>query len=139
MLAGASIIYGAGMLELGMTFSPAQYVADDEIIRMLCRILRGIPTDDEHLAVDIIKEVGCGGEFLSHPHTFQNLKHNAFPELIDRDDRDTWNLMGKKTLICSSREKAIDIIENHKIPELPCAEKLSELIRDAEKEFGIAK
>ncbi len=110
MLAGANMIYGAGMLELGMTFSPAQYVADDEIIRMLSRILRGIPTDDEHLAVDIIKEVGCGGEFLSHPHTFQNLRHNIFPEMIDRDDRETWNMMGKKTLAASAREKAIDII-----------------------------
>ena len=58
MLAGANIIYGAGMLELGMTFSYSQYVADDEIVRMLSRILRGIPSDDEHLAVDIIKEVG---------------------------------------------------------------------------------
>ena len=127
------------MLELGMTFSYSQYVADDEIVRMLSRILRGIPTDDEHLAVDIIKEVGCGGEFLSHPHTFQNLKHNIFPNIIDRDDRDTWNLMGKKTLIGRAREKAIDIIENRRIPELPCADKLSELIRDAEKEFGVTK
>ena len=127
------------MLELGMTFSYSLYVADDEIVRMLSRILRGIPTDDEHLAVDIIKEVGCGGEFLSHPHTFQNLKHNIFPNIIDRDDRDTWNLMGKKTLIGSAREKAIDIIENRRIPELPCADKLSELIRDAEKEFGVTK
>ena len=127
------------MLELGMTFSYSQYVADDEIVRMLSRILRGIPTDDEHLAVDIIKEVGCGGEFLSHPHTFQNLKHNIFPNIIDRDDRDTWNLMGKKTLIGSAREKDIDIIENRRIPELPCADKLNELIRDAEKEFGVTK
>ena len=139
MLAGANMIYGAGMLELGMTFSPAQYVADDEIIRMLSRILRGIPTDDEHLAVDIIKEVGCGGEFLSHPHTFQNLRHNIFPEMIDRDDRETWNMMGKKTLAASAREKAIDIIENRRIPELPCAAQLTQLIADAEKEFGVTE
>ena len=127
------------MLELGMTFSPSQYVADNEIIRMLSRILRGVPTDDEALAVDIIKNVGVGGEFLSHPHTFQNLKENIFPDLIDRDDRATWEIMGKKTFSGSAREKAIDIMENHKVPELPCADKLSELIRDAEKEFGVIK
>lgn len=139
MLAGANIIYGAGMLDLGMTFSYTQYVADDEIVRMLSRILRGIPTDDEHLAVDIIKEVGIGGEFLSHPHTFQNLKHNIFPTMIDRDDRDTWGLMGKKTLMDSAKEKAIDIIENREIPALPCADQLTQLIADAEKEFGVTK
>ena len=139
MLAGANIIYGAGMLELGMTFSYRQYVADNEIIRMLSRILAGIPTDDTHLAVDIIKEVGSGGEFLSHPHTFQNLKHNIFPDLIDREDRTTWNMMGAKTFSGSANQRAIEILENHKVASLPCADQLTALIRDAEKEFGVIK
>lgn len=139
MLAGANIIYGAGMLELGMTFSYSQYVADNEIIRMLSRILRGVPTDDEHLAVDIIKEVGVGGEFLSHSHTFQNLKHNIFPDMIDRDDRATWNLMGSETFGSRADKRAIEILENHKVPALECADKLTDLIYDAEKEFGVRK
>lgn len=127
------------MLELGMTFSYRQYAADNEIIRMLSRILSGIPTDDEHLAVDIIKEVGNGGEFLSHPHTFQNLKHNVFPDMIDRKDRATWNLMGAKTFSGSANQRAIEILETHKVPMLDCADKLTALINDAEKEFGVIK
>lgn len=127
------------MLELGMTFSYGQYVADNEIIRMLSRILKGIPTDDEHLAVDIIKEVGCGGEFLSHTHTFENLNHNIFPDMIDREDRATWNLMGSETFSGRAQQRAIEILENHKVPCLECADKLTALIHDAEKEFGIAE
>ena len=135
MLAGASIIYGAGMLELGMTFSYGQYVADNEIIRLVKRLLRGIHTDDEHLAVDIIKEVGIGGEFLSHEHTFNHLNHNIFPEMIDREDRTTWQLMGSQTFSSRADEKAIEILEKHRVPELPCAEQLRQLIVDAEKEL----
>lgn len=139
MLAGANIIYGAGMLELGMTFGYGQYVADNEIIRMVRRILRGVPTDDEHLAIDVIRETGIGGEFLSNEHTFKNLKHNIFPDMIDRDDRATWELMGSKTFISRADEKAIEILETHKVPELPCAQQLRQLVLDAEKEFGVAK
>ena len=138
-LAGANVIYGLGMLELGITFDFGQLVIDNEIAMMIKHVVNGIEINDYNMAVDVIKEVGIGGEFLSHPHTFQNLRHNIFPNMIDRDDRDTWNLMGKQTLIGSAREKAIDIIENRKIPELPCADQLTQLINDAEKEFGVTK
>ncbi len=33
-LAGANTLYGAGMLELGMTFSMEQLVIDNDIIKM---------------------------------------------------------------------------------------------------------
>ena len=36
-LAGANLIYGAGMLEAGMTFSFGQLVIDDEIAAMVPR------------------------------------------------------------------------------------------------------
>lgn len=139
MLAGANIIYGAGMLELGMTFGYGQYVADNEIIRMVRRLLQGIPTDDEHLAVDIIRDVGIGGEFLSHQHTFENLRHNIFPAMIDRDDRATWELMGAETFSGRADEKAIEILETHRVPALPCSAQLRQLVIDAEKELGVTK
>ena len=127
------------MLELGMTFSYRQYAADNEIVRMLSRILRGVPTEDTALAVDIIKEVGVGGEFLSHGHTFQNMKENIFPDMIDRDDRATWEMMGNKTFSSSANQRVLDILENHTVPALPCADQLTALIHDAEKEFGVIK
>jgi trimethylamine--corrinoid protein Co-methyltransferase len=52
------MIYGAGMLEAGMTFSLGQLVIDDEISAMVKRIVGGISVERELMGVDLIKKVG---------------------------------------------------------------------------------
>ncbi|MBW2632927.1 MAG: trimethylamine methyltransferase family protein, partial [Deltaproteobacteria bacterium] len=68
-LAGANLIYGAGMLEAGMTFSFGQLVMDDEIAAMVKRIVNGVSLDDELMGLDLIKKVGIGNNFLTQRHT----------------------------------------------------------------------
>ena len=53
-LAGANVIYGLGMLELGITFDFAQLVIDDEIAMMIKHVVKGIDVDDYYMAVDVI-------------------------------------------------------------------------------------
>ena len=43
---------------------------DAEMIRGIHRTLGGITVNDETLGLDVIHQVGPGGEFLSHKHTF---------------------------------------------------------------------
>ena len=43
----------AGMLESMLTVAPEQYVIDDEIIGMACKVLKGIEVDAEHLAAPL--------------------------------------------------------------------------------------
>ena len=50
-LAGANTIYGAGMLELGITFSMEQLVIETDIIKMVKKAMQGIPVSTETLAV----------------------------------------------------------------------------------------
>ena len=47
-------IYGAGMLDSGMSISLEQYVIDDEIIGAVRRSLDGIPVNDETLDLETI-------------------------------------------------------------------------------------
>ena len=81
------MIYGIGMLENGITWDYAQLVMEDDFMKMILKTCEGVLVDDEHLAVDVINEVGPGGEFISHMHTFQNFKHLSQPDakIIDRD------------------------------------------------------
>ena len=51
-LAGASLIYGAGMLESGMTCDLGQMVMDNEAIALIRKFVAGVSVDDETLAVD---------------------------------------------------------------------------------------
>ena len=90
-LAGANVIYGSGMLEMGITFDLAQLVIDNEIIGMAMRAVEGIQVNDETLAFDLIKKVGPGGHFVSARHTRRHMRSELYrPQLSDRGNRDKW-------------------------------------------------
>ena len=61
------------MLELGVTFSMEQLVIDNDIISMIKKAMDGIPVNDYTLAVDAIKEVGVGNDFIGHITTMDNM------------------------------------------------------------------
>lgn len=139
------MIYGIGMLENGITWDYAQLVMEDEMMKMILKTVEGVPVDDEHLAVDIINEVGPGGEFISHMHTFQNFKYLSQPSnIIDRNNYDGWLAQGGKDIVERSYEKAIDMMENGK-PKMPLPEDkktaLHKMLEEAEadKNEQIAK
>lgn len=109
MLAGANVIYGSGLVNSGMDFDLAQFVADNEIIRMLRSVQRGFAVNDKAIAVDAIREVGIGKDFLSHDTTLENMRLHPMPEFTDRDERGTWESRGKKIFIENCLEKALEI------------------------------
>ena len=129
------MIYGIGMLENGITWDYAQLVMEDEMMKMILKTCEGVPVDDEHLAVDVISEVGPGGEFISHMHTFQNFKHLSQPSnIIDRNNFDGWMALGGKDIVERSYEIAIDMLENQKVSDPLPEETQKELNRILEEE-----
>jgi trimethylamine--corrinoid protein Co-methyltransferase len=84
-LAGANLIYGMGMLEMGQVLSFSQMVMDDEFVAMIKRSIYGIEVNDELMAVDLIKKVGIGGNFLGQQHTLDHIEgEQVQADLIDR-------------------------------------------------------
>ena len=119
-LAGANLIYGAGMLEAGMTFSFGQLVIDDEIAAMVKRIICGISVEDELMGVDLIKKVGIGNNFLSQRHSLKYLEtEQVKATIIDRRMRGAWEKRGSKSLIQSANQKAVELLKTHKPAPLP--------------------
>jgi len=139
-LAGANLIYGLGMIEMGMTIDYGQLVMDNEFARMIKHTLQGIPVNDETLAVDVIREVGIGKDFLSHETTFKHMRSQSQPELIDRRMREDWLADGSKDLYQRALEEAKHILETHE-PD-PLSQEASTTIRsiveDAEAELGVS-
>lgn len=140
-LAGANLIYGLGMLEMGITFDFAQLVMDDEIVRMIQKCVEGISINEEEMAVAIIQQVGACGEFISHEHTFHHFKKQSQAKLIDRRMRDAWMAEGGKDLTERAYEEARYILKNHKPDPLPggVTETLREIVLDAEAEYGVIR
>lgn len=113
-LTGGNIIYGLGMLELGITFSFTQLLIDAEIVKMIKRVMQGIAVNDETLALEVIKAVGAGGNYLNQKHTRKYMKQEqSRVKLIDRRMRDRWMEKGGKSMADRARDEALQIKQNH--------------------------
>jgi len=134
-LAGANLIYGAGMLEAGMTFSFGQLVIDNEIAAMVKRIVNGVSLDDELMGVDLIKKVGIGNNFLTQRHTLKHLEtEQVQATIIDRRMRGAWEKRGSKSLIQSANQKAAELLTTHEPKPLPeeLIKELKRIVKSAE-------
>jgi trimethylamine--corrinoid protein Co-methyltransferase len=140
-LAGANLIYGLGMLEMGVTFSFSQLVIDSEFARMIKYAVNGLAVNDETLAVDVIHDIGIGKRFLEHEATFKHMRTQSTPELIDRSMREDWTKKGASDMVQRAREKAIHILETHQPDPLPdrIVTALDDIIETAENERVGAK
>jgi trimethylamine--corrinoid protein Co-methyltransferase len=139
-LAGANMIYGLGMVDMGMTLDFGQIVADNEFATMIKRLFLGIPVNDEELAVDLIKKVGAGGNFLTEMHTMNFMRRSQwYPEMIDRNVYAHWKEEGATDLAKRVNEEAKRILETHEPEPLPddTLKLLREIIDEAEKREGV--
>ena len=118
-LIGGNMIHDVGYLDSGLTSCMELMVASDEIIEMVKRILRGIPVTPETMALDVMEEVGPGGHFLEHDHTFNRFKEEIWrPKLIDRQNWENWNLSGAKRHGERVHDRVIEILEAETEPML---------------------
>jgi len=141
-MAGTNLIYGAGMLDSGLIFSYAQLVIDNDIFKMIRKVMQGMHIDDENLAVDIIKSVGPRGDFLMQEHTMKYMRTlPSAPNLIYRGNRENWLEAGAKGLAERAAEKASEILESHKPMPLSDAHKsaLRAIVEESEAEVAATK
>lgn len=134
---GSNIIYGMGMLEMGMTMSYEQLLIDQEIVRMIRRVLQGIPVNKDTMALDVIQKVGPAGNYLKERHTLKYMRQElSTSKLINRRMRDHWVGEGAKDMAERAREMAIDILENYKPIPLPeeAAKKIRAIVEEGEAE-----
>jgi len=138
-LAGANLIYGAGMIESGVTFDSAQFVMDNEIARMIKHIVGGIRVDDESLAVDDIHAVGAFGDFLSLDATMRHMRELSQPEVIDRRVREDWEARGGTDLYARCHAKAKDILAEHHPEPLPTdvQQSIRRIVEDTDRAVGV--
>lgn len=127
---------------MGMTLSFAQLVMDNEFARMIKHVVKGIPVNDETLAVDVIREIGPFKDFLSHDSTLKHMREvQSQPRLIDRTMREDWEKSGRTDMTQRAEEQARHILETHKPEPLPdrVLATLRSIVEEAEEQLGISK
>ena len=118
-LSGGNLIHDVGFIESGTCTSLQALVIADELIAQVKRLVRGIEVSDETLALDVIAEVGPGGDFLRQRHTADHFRDEwFFPTLMNRGRHQGWEDNGKPDLAANAQRKLLGILEGHHPPQL---------------------
>ena len=101
------------------------------------KVLKGIEINKTTRALDLIREVGPGGEFLTRQHTFNHMRQMSSSSLFDRRNREKWmQTTGGKDLTSRAYEETLRILKTHKAFELPNG--ADEAMKDIIKEYEAA-
>ncbi len=134
-LSGVPLVHDIGFLDCADLGSLEMLVMNDEIIAMVRRILRGIEVSDDSLMLDLIDQVGPGGEFLSAKATAKRCRTELWrPRLMDRAAWVIWESGGSATMLQRIRERLAGILDTHPIPSLPpgATERIASILAAAE-------
>ncbi|MEE4262123.1 MAG: trimethylamine methyltransferase family protein [Desulfobacteraceae bacterium] len=132
-LDGANLIHDCGYLGQGFVASPELIIFADETIGMVKRYMRGFEIDSAHLALDVIKQVGPGGNFLQEKHTLDFFRQEHWqPGIFNRKNLPNWIKGGRKKADDRLLEKAREILATHQ-PEPLAPRVKNELDRIWEK------
>ena len=126
-----------GMLEMGMTMSYEQLLIDEEIVKMIRRVLQGIAVTPDTIALDVIRKVGPAGNYLGEKHTRQFMRQElSTTTLINRKMRENWENNGSKDIAAVAREKAVEILETYQPTPLPedVRKKIHDIVQEGEAE-----
>ena len=128
-LSGADEIYSVGLLGEAQILSLDKMVFDNHLIHQIEAMLTPINVDDAHLQVELIKQVGVGGEFLTKRETLKYTRS----EYVPRWPRHNENLL---ELI---HAEAQEILETHTPLPLPdgAAEKIKSILEDADQTLTV--
>jgi len=108
VMSGANfILHACGILSSYLAMSYEKFLVDEEFCGMLRRMMKAMRISPESLDLEIIKEVGIGGQYLTHPNTLARCRTEFFiPELMQRVNYEEWKTKGKKRL----DQKASDMV-----------------------------
>ena len=134
--AGADILGGIGQLECATVFSPVQAILDNEMGGMVRRMVEVQPFDDEAFNWPEISTIRTGGHFLDSQHTLKYCRHQYQPRVFMRENRDSYEALGRKTAIENAREICLAMLKRPLPDNLPGEAQVREIMaitKDADR------
>jgi trimethylamine--corrinoid protein Co-methyltransferase len=135
-LDGANLIHDIGYLGQGLLGNPAAIVMCDEIISYVKRIIRGFDVSRDKIGMDIIRQVGPAGSYLTQRHTADHYRQELWrPKFVNRATPKTWMQKGGQSYQEIVIQKALEILETYQAEPLPAdvQQQLDEIANKAEK------
>ena len=119
LLHGANIVHDVGFMDSGLQGSLQLQVMANETIGFIRAATRGVPVNDDTLALDVIDEQGPTGQYLQHPHTMKHFKTPFYSKLFEKGTYYQWEKKGKMSMEEHAAKIVDKLIEKHTIEPLP--------------------
>jgi trimethylamine--corrinoid protein Co-methyltransferase len=134
-LCGAETGSGFGLRETCTLLTPEALVLDMEFYHQVRLDVAGLDTSREAMALDVLKNVGPRGHFLTQQHTREQMRSLEFSELVSQPKKGGG---GYRDPIDVAREKTEWILEHHEPEPLAQAQQLElkQILQTAEREIG---
>ena len=101
----------AMQLDMDLVVDFPDLVFCDECMAGIRRMARNLVIDEDSLALETIKEVGPGGTFLTHTHTFENFRRELWmPKLLERRNWESWEKDGGLDIVKIAEKKVLDML-----------------------------
>jgi len=114
-LSGANLIVFHGGLTAELAYNPILSIIDDDIAKTIGRIIEGFDVSDDTIDLDVIKEVGSTGTYLSTKQTRTYWKTEDYmPKIFDKTSYQEWINADKRTVIDKAKERYEEILATHK-------------------------
>ena len=113
-LEGGNLVHDVGYLEGGKTGYLPFLVICNDIISMARYTGAGTRVTSETMAVDVIDDVGPGGNYITHPHTAKHFREEIWqPHTFIRYMWDQWEAKGKKSCFDLAKDRVHDVLAQH--------------------------
>jgi len=113
------ILHSCGILGSYIALNYEKFLIDEEVCGMVRRLLNPTPVTEESIGLETIKEVGIGGQYLTHPQTFKLCRTEFFlPDLMSRKNYDTWNKQGKQRIDEVASDKVVQRLASYQKPDI---------------------
>lgn len=113
MLGGAQILNECiGILDEIMSVSFPKIIIDHEMVERVIRIWEGVYAQDfdTDLCIDLIKEVGHYGTYLTHEDTFAHYRDRWTPSISTWDSYTAWEKAGAEDIVTRADKKCKEIL-----------------------------
>jgi trimethylamine--corrinoid protein Co-methyltransferase len=116
---GNYILHAAGILGAYNAMSFEKFIIDEEVCCQILERLKPVTITDESIDLDLIKEVGIGGNYLTHPKTYEQCRTAFYlSNLVNRRGFSDWQDDGAKPITARATEILNERLSQYVRPDI---------------------
>jgi trimethylamine--corrinoid protein Co-methyltransferase len=99
------IMHSFGMVGGYIGMSPEKFVIDEELAQFIIATLHKPEVSEKTMELKVIKELGPGGDYLTHPSTLRKFRTLFRPSFLNRSSPEGWAAKGSLSSFQQARRE----------------------------------